>query len=132
VEDTNREYADDPITRVSKLQELQTRANAMRGALKALAEEYKILAEKKDKKYDQLKATRQLRLEKAEKAGRSFYDLIAMLDTPEVREREGRLNELFKQATDISRAVFEKYHKYDDGKLDRPFLTPESEESKNE
>lgn len=127
IEETMLGYADDPITRATKLDPLQSRANALRGAMKALSEEYKILADKKDKKYEQLKSTRQLRLEKAEKAGRSFFDLVNMLDSPEVREKEGRLNELYKMATSVAKTRFEQYHKYEDDKLDRPFLTPESE-----
>jgi hypothetical protein len=128
IEEIQTQYADDPITRATKLDPLHTRANSLRGAMKALAEEYKILADKKDKKYEQLKATRQMRLEKAEKAGRSFFDLVKMLDSPEVREKEARLNELYKVATEVARQRFEEYHTYDDGKIDRPFLTPEAEE----
>lgn len=129
IEDLMFDYADDPITRSTKLEPLQNRSNSLRGAMKALAEEYKILADKKDKKYEQLKSTRQLRLEKAEKAGKSFFDLINLLDSPEVREKEGRLNELYKLATETAKMRFEQYHKYEDDKLDRPFLTPEAEEN---
>jgi len=132
IEQLNIQYADDAITRVTKVEPLQSRANALRGAMKALSEEYKILADKKDKKYEQLKATRLQRLEKIEKAGRSFYDLVKMLDSPETREKEGRLNELYKLATEMSKRQFEQYHTYEDGKLDRPFLTAEAEEQGNE
>lgn len=132
IQQISDEFRDDPVTRVTKLEPLHSRANALRGAMKALSEEYKILADKKDKKYEQLKATRQMRLEKAEKSGRSFFDLIKMLDAPEVRERQGRLNELYKQAAEMARKRFEQYHTYEDGKVDRPFLTPEAEESSNE
>jgi len=129
IEQLSIQYADDPISRVTKVEPLQSRANALRAAMKALSEEYKILADKKDKKYEQLKSTRQMRLEKAEKAGRSFFDLIKMLDAPETREKEGRLNELYKLAAEMSKRRFEQYHTYDDGKLDRPFLTAEAEEA---
>ncbi len=127
IENVMLDYQDDHITRATKLDPLQSRANSLRGAMKALSEEYKILADKKDKKYEQLKSTRQMRLEKAEKAGRSFFDLVSMLDSPEVREKEGRLNELYKMATAVAKQRFEQYHKYEDDKLDRPFLTPEAE-----
>lgn len=128
MEKINIDYIDDPIGRITKIEPLQSRANNIRSSMKSLSEEYKILADKKDKKYEQLKATRQLRLEKAEKAGRSFFDLVKMLDGPEAREKEGRLNELYKIATEISKQRFEQYHTYEDGKVDRPFLTPEAEE----
>lgn len=124
-------YYDDPIQRVVLLEPLQNRANGLRGAMKALSEEYKLLQDKKDKKYDQLRATRQLRLEKTEKAGHSFFDLVKMLDSPEYREREGRMNDLYKVCAEVARMRFEQYHKYENGKLDRPFLTPEAEERAN-
>lgn len=127
IEQVNMDHVDDPIGRVTSIEPLQNRANALRGAMKALSEEYKILADKKDKKYEQLKATRQMRLEKAEKAGRSFFDLVGMLDTPEIREKEGRMNELYKLATNISKLRFQQYHTYEDDKVDKPFLTPEGE-----
>ena len=123
------ETRDDPVGRMSRLPPVQTRINALRQALKSLAEEYKILQDKKDKKYEQLKSTRQLRLEKAEKAGQSFYDLVKMLDSPEIREREGRFNELYKQAAEAARLRFSQYYKYDDGKIDRPFLSADSEKA---
>lgn len=127
-----RETADDPIQRQTRLGPIQQRLNALRVAMKSLSEEYKILQDKKDKKYEQLKSTRQMRLEKAEKSGHSFFDLIKMLDTPEAREREGRINDLYKVASGVAKKVFEQYHSYEDGKLDRPFLTPEAEEAANE
>lgn len=127
----NAELSDDPLTRATRLEPLNSRANGLRAAMKALSDEYKILQEKKDKKYEQLKSTRQLRLEKTEKAGRSFFDLVKMLDSPEVREHEGRLNELYKISSELARLKFQELTKYDDDRLDRPLLTPEIEEETN-
>lgn len=132
IDEVYKDTADDPLARQTRLSPLQQRLNGLRVAMKSLSEEYKILQDKKDKKYEQLKSTRQMRLEKAEKSGHSFFDLIKMLDSPEVREREGRINDLYKVASGVAKKIFEQYHTYEDGKLDRPFLTPESEEAANE
>jgi hypothetical protein len=131
IEQINSEYVDDPVGRVSKLPPLLERLNVLRSNIRALTEEYKILADKKDKKYEQLKSTRQLRLEKVEKSGRSFFDLVKMLDSSEIREKEGRLNEFYKYAAELARLRFEEYYKYDNDQIDRPFLTPEAEEKNN-
>ncbi len=96
--------------------------------LRNFNDEWKLLQDKKDKKLDQLKATRQSRLEKTEKAGRSFIDMVKMLDSPEVREREGRLNELHKAAGELAKLRFEQIIKFENEQMDRVFLTPEAEE----
>lgn len=129
---TDQIYADtvdDPTNRAMQLAPIATRMNALRTALKSLSDEFKVLQDKKDKKLEQLKATREMRLEKVEKSGHSFFDLVKMLDNPDMRENEGRLNELYKISAQMARLQFEKYHKYENGKLDRPFLTPEAEEN---
>lgn len=119
---------DEALQRVPLLEPLHNRANAIRTSLRTFTEEWKLLQDKKDKKLDQLKATRQSRLEKTEKAGRSFVDLVKMLDSPEVREREGRLNELHKAAGELARMRFEQIVKFESEQQDRVFLTPEAEE----
>lgn len=118
---------EDPMQRAIQIDPLNNRANVLRQQLKALNDEWKVYQEKKDKKYEQLKGTRQLRLETAEKSGRSFYDLVKMLDAPEVREKEGRLNEIYKTAAELAKLRFEQTLMYEDEKVDRPFLTPEAE-----
>lgn len=127
-----KDTVDNPLARQTQLTPIQQRLNGLRGAMKSLSEEYKILQDKKDKKYEQLKSTREMRLDKVERSGHSFFDLVKMLDAPEAREREGRVNELYKVASDVAKKVFQQYHTYEDGKLDRPFLTPESEDQANE
>jgi len=120
---------DDPIKRVTSLTPLQDRANALRTASKSLNEESKNIQEKKDKKYEQLKATRELRLEKVEKAGQDFYQLVKYLDTPEVRVLEGRLNSLYQVATELARLEYQNLHKYGNDTYDNPILTPEQQEN---
>lgn len=127
-EEIYQKYPDSPLDRLPLLEPLHSRANILRNSVRAFNDEWKILQDKKDKKLDQLKATRQLRLEKTEKAGRSFVDLVKMLDSPEVREREGRLNELHKAAAELAKLRFEQIVKFEDERMDRAFLTPEAED----
>jgi hypothetical protein len=55
----------------------------------------------------------------------------SVLDSSEIREKEGRLNEFYKYAAELARLRFEEYYKYDNDQIDRPFLTPEAEEKNN-
>lgn len=119
----------DPISRIAQIDPLKSRQNQIHANLKSIGSEWNLLQEKKDKKYDQLKATREKRLDKAEKAGATFFDLVKMLDSPEIREKEGRFNELYKQASEMAKLRFQQYFTYEDGSVDRPLLTPEVEES---
>lgn len=117
---------EDPNIKMMEMEKAQGKTNALRGATKALSEEWKVLTEKKDRKYEQLNSTRQLRLEKVEKAGRSFFDLVKMLDAPEYRELEGKYNEFYKIAAEVARQRYEELTEYPDGSKDVPFLTPEA------
>jgi hypothetical protein len=127
-DDVYKQYPDDPLSRLPLLEPLHNRANAIRGSVRAYTDEWKMLQDKKDKKLDQLKATRQTRLEKIEKSGRSFVDLVKMLDSPEIREKEGRLNELYKAAAELAKLRFEQVVRYENEQFDRAFLTPEAED----
>ena len=127
-EDVYLRFPDDPLSRLPLLEPLHARTNILRTSIRAFNDEWKILQEKKDKKLDQLKATRQSRLEKIEKAGRSFIDLVKMLDAPEIREKEGRLNELHKAASELAKLRFETVVKFSNDLYDRAFLTPEAED----
>lgn len=128
------ETKDDYARRVMLLQPLQDRSNALRSASKALNEEAKNIQEKKDKKYEQLKGTREMRLDKAEKSGTNFYELVKHLDTPEIRQQEGRLNELYKIAVEIAKLEYSAMHKFGNDTYDNPLLTPETvlQEKQNE
>lgn len=121
------DFKDDPVGRLAALAPLQDRANALRTASKSLNIESKDIQEKKDKKYEQLKATREMRLEKVEKAGQDFYQLVKHLDSPEMREQQGRINYLYQIAVEIAKREFQQLHKYGNDTYDNPILTPEME-----
>lgn len=118
---------EDPLERQLKLDVAYGKLNQIRTAAKAINDQWIKLQEKKDKKYEQLKATREQRYERAEKSNRSWGDLVKLLDTPEVRDREGRFNEIHKAAAELARLRFHELTVYEDGKIDRPALTPEGE-----
>lgn len=113
----------------TEISSLNSDISALRAANKALADEWKVIQEKKDKKFEALKATRQLRLDKVEKANQTFFDLVKLLDDKEMRENEGRVNELNKMAGIVAKHRYEELTEFEDGNVDRVMLTPEAVEN---
>lgn len=83
-----------------------------------LSREYKDLA--KD-----LKATRDQRLKRIEDGKTSWVGLIRMLEDEAVREREGLDMEIMGISAEKAIDDLSEYHTYEDGGVDRPFMTPE-------
>lgn len=81
---------------------------------------------KKDKKFEQLKATRDQRFKTAEQSKTNFFQLIIKLDEDKSRKEQGRKNELIKLSAAKYQADLEKLHQFEDGEVARPILTPES------
>ena len=48
-----------------------------------------------------------------------------MLEDETVREREGLDMEIMRVSADKAMEELSEYHAYEDGKIDRPFITPE-------
>lgn len=76
--------------------------------------------------YKDLKATRDQRFSKIESGEKTFTTLIKSLYDEEVRQKEGEAALLMQRATDQQNVEMTEYHKYGDGILDLPFLTPEA------
>ena len=84
------------------------------------------LQTKKDKKFEQLKGTRDQRFKTAEQSRTNFFERIKLLDEREQREVQGRKNELIKLSAAKHQAELEQEQHYEDGEWERPFLTPEA------
>ena len=132
IEQLDHEYklCDDEIEndaeRDIKKRNLNEMINAARSSLKNMTVEWKELQERKDKKFEQLKSTRQQRIETEEKAGKNFFDMLKLLDTFEKREREGYMNELVRLSAARTKQKFSEPTEYMDGEIDKVLLTPES------
>lgn len=73
-----------------------------------------------------LRASRQQRIERAENSKMSFIEIIKMLQDEEFREREGRLTELTKLATQKEFERLAQPHMYADNVVDLPILSHET------
>lgn len=123
----DEEYAKPEDARdIPKLANMETQLNFARNSIANYTNEYTKLLNEQQKISKDLKATREQRIKRIEDGKSSWVGLIRMLEDEEIREREGREMEIIKMATEKARETLEDYHQYEDRKVDRPFLTPES------
>jgi hypothetical protein len=87
--------------------------------------EYKTLSERYSATMKELKGTREQRITKIEDA-ETILDVIKSLQEADVAARLGRHQELIKIAVDRESERLSQHHKYDDGIIDQPLLTPEN------
>lgn len=111
---------------VPKLANLETQLSFARNSIANYTNEYTKLLGEQQKISKDLKATREQRIKRIEDGKSSWVGLIRMLEDEDVREKEGREMEIIRLATNKAREKLMEYHEYQDGKLDSPFLTPES------
>jgi len=111
---------------IPKLANLETQLSFARNSIANYTNEYTKLLGEQQKISKDLKATREQRIKRIEDGKSSWVGLIRMLEDEDIREKEGREMEILRLATNKAKESLMEYHEYQDGKLDTPFLTPES------
>lgn len=123
----DQEYARNELDRdIPKLANLETQLSFARNSIANYTNEYTKLLNEQQKISKDLKATREQRIKRIEDGKSSWTGLIRMLEDETIREKEGREMEILSMATLKNRNKLEQFHQYEDKKLDKPFLTPES------
>lgn len=123
----DQEYAKQESDRdIPKLANLETQLSFARNSIANYTNEYTKLLNEQQKISKDLKATREQRIKRIEDGKSSWTGLIRMLEDESIREKEGREMEILSLATQRYKDKLQEYHQYEDKKLDRPFLTPES------
>lgn len=123
----DQEYAKPESDRdIPKLANLETNLSFARNSIANYTNEYTKLLNEQQKISKDLKATREQRIKRIEDGKSSWTGLIRMLEDETIREKEGREMEILSLATERYKTQLEEYHQYEDKKVDRPFLTPES------
>jgi len=111
---------------IPRLANLETQLSFARNSIANYTNEYTKLLGEQQKISKDLKATREQRIKRIEDGKSSWVGLIRMLEDEDVREKEGREMEIIRLATEKAKNKLSDYHQYQDGKVDLPFLTPES------
>jgi hypothetical protein len=113
---------------IPKLSSLETQLGFARNSIANYTNEYTKLLNEQQKISKDLKATREQRIKRIEDGKSSWTGLIRMLEDEELREKEGREMEILNMAASRTFKKMGEYHEYQDGVVDKPFLTPDTVE----
>jgi len=106
---------------------LERQVAVCRAAQESLTRDYKDLQTKKASMLKDLKATREQRIKRLEDSKQTFIGWVRnLMSNPEARRKIGVEMEKMRLAADQEAKRLSKYHKYEDGIIDQPFLTPDS------
>ena len=98
-----------------------------RAAQEALGRDYKDLQSKKSVMLKDLKATREQRIKRLEDSKQTFIGWVSqILTSPRLRQEFGLEMEKMRMAMENQKQELSEWHKYEDGIIDQPFLTPDT------
>ncbi len=126
-EELRKEYAkSEGVRDIDKLNRLEQSISFLKNSTSSYTAEHVKLSSEKSKMLDKLKATREARIKTVEDSKSSFAGHLKALENDSLRKRIGDEIELMRLAKDASKERLSEWHEYGDGKLDQPFLTPET------
>lgn len=109
------------------LMNLERQMASLRASQESLNRDYRELQTKKAAMLREMKGTREQRIKRLEDSKQSFTSWMAMLmQDPETLKRYGIEMEKMRLAMLKERERLSAFHKYEDGMIDQPFLTPDT------
>jgi hypothetical protein len=100
---------------------------ALRASQESLNRDYRELQSKKAAMLREMKGTREQRIKRLEDSKQSFTSWIAsLMQDPETLKRYGIEMEKMRLAMVKEKERLSAFHKYEDGQVDQPFLTPDT------
>ena len=106
---------------------LESQIAVCRAAQDSLTRDYKDLQTKKAAMLKDLKATREQRIKRLEDSKQTFIGWVRnLMSNPDTRREIGIEMEKMRLAMNKEAERLSEYHKYEDGLIDQPFLTPDS------
>lgn len=109
-----------------ELYNLDRQIASLKGSQESLNRDYRELQTKKNAMLKEMKATREQRVKHIEDSKHSFTGWVTYIaSNPEIAKSYGIEMEKMRLAMDKERTRLSAYHKYSDGEIDIPFLTPE-------
>ena len=111
---------------------LERQIAVCRAAQDSLTREYKDLQTKKASMLKDLKATREQRIKRLEDSKQTFIGWVrTLMSNPETCQQMGTDMEKMRLAMEAEKKRLSEYHKYEDGNIDQPFLTPDTVKDDN-
>ena len=109
------------------LMNLERQGAALRASQESLNRDYRELQTKKAAMLREMKGTREQRIKRLEDSKQSFTSWIAsLMQDPELIKQYGIEMEKMRLAMLKEKERLSTFHKYEDGIVDQPFLTPET------
>jgi len=109
------------------LMNLERQMAALRASQESLNRDYRELQTKKAAILREMKGTREQRIKRLEDSKQSFTSWIAhLMQNPETMKQYGIEMEKMRMAMKKEEERLSAYHKYEDGQIDQPFLTPDT------
>jgi hypothetical protein len=106
--------------------QLERQIAVLRASQETLSKDYKDLQGRKATMLKDLKGTREQRIKAIEDSKETFASLVKQIATDsEFRIKIGTDMEKMRLAAEKEKERLSEYHTYEDGTVDRPFLTPE-------
>ncbi|HCK15346.1 TPA: hypothetical protein DHW51_14585 [Candidatus Poribacteria bacterium] len=106
---------------------LERQAATLRASQESLNRDYRDLQTKKSSMLKEMKGTREQRIKRLEDSKQSFTGWIAhLIQHPNMVKKYGLEMERMRMAMTAEKERLSAFHKYDDGQVDQPFLTPET------
>lgn len=107
--------------------ELERQVAVLRASQETLSKDYKDLQARKGTMLKDLKGTREQRIKAIEDSKETFASLVKQIATDEdFRVKIGLDMEKMRLAVEKEKERLAEYHTYEDGAVDRPFLTEET------
>lgn len=112
---------------IQQITTLERQIGVLRAAQESLNSDFKDMLNRKNLILKEMKATRDARIKHLESNKHNFLSIIRrIVEDREFRVRLGRDMEKMRLATNVEYERLSEYHKYIDGEVDQPLLTPEN------
>lgn len=109
------------------LMNLERQAASLRASQESLNRDYRELQSKKASILREMKGTREQRIKRLEDSKQSFTSWIAhLMQDPETLKKYGIEMEKMRLSMIKEKERLSAFHKYEDGLVDQPFLTPDT------
>lgn len=106
---------------------LERQVASLRASQESLNRDYRELQTKKATILREIKGTREQRIKRLEDSKQSFTSWVtSMMQDPELMKRYGIEMEKMRLAMKKEEERLSAFHKYEDGQVDQPFLTPDT------
>lgn len=106
---------------------LERQVASLRAAQESLNRDYRELQTKKATMLREIKGTREQRIKRLEDSKQSFTSWVtSMMQDPELMKKYGIEMEKMRLAMKKEEERLSSFHKYEDGQIDQPLLTPDT------